>query len=747
MVMQSLQHPELGVAHELPRVSPSQSSQQAEPCQISGAKGQQPASRCPHSCCKLGCIGFNGVGQQYRAWGRAARRILVEPEHWQLEAEASKLEALTRSLQDTGLPSGPAMEKLTRLKRHIRSLQPQGQQVDTLTAQIRKTQKLRETAVAQQEELQKKLKDLAEKVEKHSQEEAALQEELEAVRKEVASETVLDSSDPAAEVKIALDIACQDLRAAVTVPDNTQGQQLMERMDAVLWFIGEEASAPACQPSGALEETRLSPSPRSCRRRYTEGHGSRIGRGQRPRSSSRRKGGQLRSSTQSCRAPWPLWQVSGLASSVFAALLACLQGGRAELAVETWSLSSSPPLACFAHQQEALDAAPNSQLVDGVMCSSWHQQFSAVVWPQRAAVQLLQQCFLSCSMNSSAACNLLKKRSCRAKLDTAVWRLSTSLAPACFGHGQKTLGEAFGAQWGQQSTCPLGHQQSAALATIYDASVQLRQQCLPPCSVDRLASWHLLNNDCRFLSMRRGQYGGGDAQEPIESQEGKSSVALRSVCSRPWSSQQPGAVGAEPVGADDVQGDWGSCCCPLLSDWGAELLMPLRHVKVSNPLLCKCASSVYGLAASMLRQSWIACSHVRLSTSMQLSGQVAFAGVRVQETRPGHCLQDPTVLHCSYLLPVQKASRVAPPRCPFQLQVCSWHEVCAHGNALAGYRPGSCDAPPRRWQLYKTKADAADCGSFEDACGVVADQHAVTARDGAAAGGNDRFSDGTRQSL
>ena len=173
-----------------------------------------------------------------------------------LKQEAQKLDSLIKSLQDQALPATAATEKLGRLRKYIRSLQPQGQRVDTLTAQIKRVQKSRDNVLSQQEELQRKLRECTEKLEKFTVEEQELQGELDLVRRDVA-DTMVDSADPAVEVKEALHAACQELRAAVSVPDNTQGQQMMCKMDAVL---GSLARRIAPQHAATLETMQKSPS-------------------------------------------------------------------------------------------------------------------------------------------------------------------------------------------------------------------------------------------------------------------------------------------------------------------------------------------------------------------------------------------------------------------------------------------------------------------------------------------------------
>ena len=316
-----------------------------------------------------------------------------------LKQETSKLEALTRSLHDTGLPAGPAIDKLSRLKKYIRSLQPQGQQVDTLNAQIRKTQKLREAAVAQQEEQQKKLKDLAKKVEKHSQEEAALQAELEAVRKDVANETLLDNSDPAAEVKIALDTACQDLRAAVTVPDNTQGQQLMDRMDAVLGSLVKKLAPQHANQVEPMKKNASAPllgMTVSATQKATEAE---LAAANAPVPLQEKEG----SYAQNSREKGPARQVRGPLSALLVSLCACLDSVTGQAAAVPWRLLGTPPLPCVQRVEQAADDKNYLQLVDEAMCSSWHRQFSAQQRPRRVAVQLPLHC-----MCCSDACSLCR---------------------------------------------------------------------------------------------------------------------------------------------------------------------------------------------------------------------------------------------------------------------------------------------------------------------------------------------------
>ena len=173
-----------------------------------------------------------------------------------LKQEAQKLDSLVKTLQDQALPAAAATEKLGRLQKYIRSLQPQGQRMDTLTAQIKRGQKSRDNVVSQQEELQRKLREYAEKLEKFTVEEQELQSELDLVRRDVA-DTMVDGSNLAVEVKEALHAACQELRAAVSVPDNTQGQQMMSKMDAVL---GSLARRIAPQHAASLETLQKSAS-------------------------------------------------------------------------------------------------------------------------------------------------------------------------------------------------------------------------------------------------------------------------------------------------------------------------------------------------------------------------------------------------------------------------------------------------------------------------------------------------------
>ena len=80
----------------------------------------------------------------------------------------------------------------------------------------------------------------------------SLQEKRKAVRKDVANETISDGSDPAQEVKLALKNACQDLRAAVSVPDNSQGQQDDESRGRRLGRSGSQDCPAARSPCGAI---------------------------------------------------------------------------------------------------------------------------------------------------------------------------------------------------------------------------------------------------------------------------------------------------------------------------------------------------------------------------------------------------------------------------------------------------------------------------------------------------------------
>ena len=127
----------------------------------------------------------------------------------QLKGEAQRLDKLHRELVDT--KCGPAAEhvqcKVLLLRAYLRSRLPMSQRLDSLTAAVKKSQKLQQSLETKETELISQLEATRLKLAQAVEEETTLQKQLDEAKQEWLADTQIDHTQPAISAGAAEDLA------------------------------------------------------------------------------------------------------------------------------------------------------------------------------------------------------------------------------------------------------------------------------------------------------------------------------------------------------------------------------------------------------------------------------------------------------------------------------------------------------------------------------------------------------------
>ena len=182
----------------------------------------------------------------------------------QLKAELSRLEALAKQMAESGLATGKGeiQERMASLKTYQRSKMPEGQQLLSLQASIRKAQSAAQKASLQIEDLKSKLAEQEDKLKAAKAEEATAQEALEKAKREIGQEEGRVTTAPAAEDLTTSSAKFAQALVPATLPEPIK-QQLLIQINGLLSNVQAEVqkSVGMLQGSAAHAEEKAPGTP------------------------------------------------------------------------------------------------------------------------------------------------------------------------------------------------------------------------------------------------------------------------------------------------------------------------------------------------------------------------------------------------------------------------------------------------------------------------------------------------------